>query len=244
MLSTGAVRRLGGACFPTRWDFEEPSIGMAKKIQDSRAFLGALALLIVGAIMAFKVGFFFAPEVFGSGALTSRWWWEIVLNLQILCLAFMWFCHHNRMQQGEGKWRLRAIFNFIVGIISVSYPVILLVVGAYFDWFRVAPPEGSVVVLMLAGIGLWAMGSFIMPVFTAMIVGRRHLGAAGEALGFKPVAWAKTFWPTFVVVGLLVIEALRDSVTLYMFVPIFMYIQGALPYLKKAYHASPRDSDI
>ncbi len=217
---------------------------MAGKIQDSRAFLGALALLIVGAIMAFKVGFFFAPEIFGSGALTSRWWWEIVLNLQILCLAFMWFCHHNRMQQGEGRWRLRAVVNFIIGMISVSYPVILLIVGAYYDWFRIAPPESSVIVLMLAGIGLWAVGAFVMPIFTTMIVGRHELGAAGEGLGLNPVAWVKIFWPTFVVIALLVVEALRDSVTLYMLVPIFMYIQGALPYLKKAYHASPRDSDI
>lgn len=206
--------------------------------------MGALALLIVGVIMAFKVGFFFVPEIFGAGVLTSRWWWEIVLNLQILCLAFMWFCHHDRMQQSEGRWRLRAVSNFIVGTISVAYPVILLIIGAYLDWFQVAPSEGSVIGLMLTGIALWGVGVFVMPFITTMIVGQRHIGVAADVLRFSPKAWATTFWPAFVVAGLLIVEAVRDSVTLYMFVPVFMYIQGALPYLKKTYHASPRDSDI
>ena len=217
---------------------------MLNKIQDSRAFLGALALWIVGGIMAFKVGFFFAPEIFGTGMLTSRWWWEIVLNLQILCLAFMWFCHHNRMLQSEGRWRARAIINFVIGMISVSYPAILLIVGAYLDWFREPPPDQSVVALMLVGLGLWSLGAFVMPVITTLLVGQKNLGEAGRHLGWRPIAWLAEFWPTLVVVLIIVVEVSRDSEVLYMFVPIFMYIQGALPYLKKAKHASPRDSDI
>ncbi|WP_417451491.1 hypothetical protein [Kordiimonas sp.] len=217
---------------------------MLTKIQDSRAFLGALALLIVGVIMGFKVGFFFSPEIFGTGMLTSRWWWEIVLNLQILCLAFMWFCHHNRLLQSSGRWRLRAVVNFIVGMISVSYPVMLLVIGAYYDWFRVPPPEASVVRLMLLALGLWALGAFVVPIFTILLVGNQNLGDSGRALGLEPVAWIKSFWPGFVVAAIIIVEILRDSTVLYMFVPLFMYWQGALPYLKKAKHGSPRDSDI
>jgi len=212
------------------------------RIKDSRAFLGALALLIVGVIMAFKVGFFFAPEIFGDGMLTSRWWWEIVLNLQILCLAFMWFCHHDRMVQSEGRWRLRAIVNFIVGVISVSYPVMLLLIGAYLDWFRETPPEQSVITLMLLAIGLWAVGVFVIPIFTTLLVGQKNLGES--SLGFNPSAWLRAFWPSFIVVLIIAYGALQKSEALYMFVPLFMYLQGALPYLHKAQHASPRDSDI
>ncbi|WP_262689930.1 hypothetical protein [Kordiimonas aestuarii] len=217
---------------------------MLAKIQDSRAFLGALALLIVGVIMAFKVGFFFAPHIFGDGMLTSRWWWEIVLNLQILCLAFMWFCHHDRIVQSKGRWRLRAIINFVVGMISVAYPVMLLVIGAYLDWFRTTPPESSVVALMLVGLALWAVGSLIIPIFTTLLVGHKNVGKAGESLGLRPFAWLTAFWPSCIVMLIIVFEAIRDSEILYMFVPVFMYLQGALPYLNKARHASPRDSDI
>lgn len=217
---------------------------MLHRIKDSRAFLGALALLIVGVIMAFKVGFFFAPEIFGDGMLTSRWWWEIVLNLQILCLAFMWFCHHERMVQSEGRWRLRAIVNFIVGVISVSYPVMLLLIGAYLDWFRDIPPEKSVITLMLLAIGLWAVGAFVMPILTTLLVGRENLGEGGMHLGLKPSAWLRAFWPSFVVALIIAFGVLQNSEALYMFVPLFMYLQGALPYLHKARHASPRDSDI
>lgn len=213
-------------------------------IKDSRAFLGALALLIVGVIMAFKVGFFFAPDIFGTGMLTSRWWWEIVLNLQILCLAFMWFCHHDRIVQSGGRWRIRAIVNFLVGMVSVSYPAMLLILGAYLDWFRDTPPESSVMLLMLGAIALWAAGSFIMPIVTTMLVGKENLGPGSARLGLNPKAWVQTFWPSFVVALIIFLEALRGSERLYMFVPIFMYLQGALPYLKKARHASPRDSDI
>ncbi len=217
---------------------------MSFRIKDSRAFLGALALLIVGVIMSFKVGFFFAPQIFGDGMLTSRWWWEIVLNLQILCLAFMWFCHHDRMVQSEGRWRLRAVVNFIIGTISVCYPVMLLLIGAYLDWFRAIPPESAVIRLMLVGIGLWAVGSFVMPIFTMLLVGRENLGKSGDYLGLHPVAWLRAFWPSFMVALIIAVEWARGSELLYMFVPIFMYLQGALPYLNKARHASPRDSEI
>lgn len=217
---------------------------MGFRIKDSRAFLGALALLIVGVIMAFKVGFFFAPDIFGDGMLTSRWWWEIVLNLQILCLAFMWFCHHDRMVQSDGRWRMRAVVNFIVGIVSVSYPVMLLLIGAYLDWFRTVPPEASVIKLMLMAIALWAFGAFVIPIFTTLLVGRENLGESGQHLGLNPMAWLRTFWPSFIVALIIATESVRGSELLYMFVPIFMYLQGALPYLNKARHASPRDSDI
>ncbi|TNE60541.1 MAG: hypothetical protein EP335_18870 [Alphaproteobacteria bacterium] len=216
---------------------------MMERIRDSRAFMGALGMLIVGAILALMVAFYMLPDIFGTGLLTARWWWEIVLNLQILCLAFMWFCHHERILQAEGRWRWRAIGNFLVGVISVSYPIGLLLISAWFDWFRHAPSERSVMIVMFGGIGLWIIGAFVMPIVHWLVLGPEARRDALQPLG-APRHWLKAFWPTFLLLVVLACELARDGRTGYVAVPILMYIQGALPYLRKAGHASPRDADI
>ncbi|MCJ9429712.1 hypothetical protein [Kordiimonas marina] len=217
---------------------------MAGRIHDSRAFIGALALLIVGTILSLMVAFYLLPGVFGREIFIARWWWEIVLNLQILCLAFMWFCHHERIIQASGLWRLRAIGNFLVGIISVSYPIGVMLVSAWFDWFRHAPSEHTVLIVMIAGISLWVFGDFLMPVFYRMALGPEGRTALLAAAGDKHLRWFRNFWPTYILVGCLGYATVCGGLLALIPIPILMYMQGAIPYLRKAKHASPRDADI
>lgn len=217
---------------------------MARRILDSRAFIGALALLIVGGILSLMVAFYMLPDVFGRGVLIARWWWEIVLNLQILCLAFMWFCHHERIIQAEGVWRFRAIGNFVVGVVSVSYPLGLLLVSAWFDWFRHAPSEHTVLLVMLGGVALWMVGAFLVPLVYWGTMGPEARAAILGASGGGRFRLLRNFWPAICLVLALAFELVRGGVAGYILVPILMYIQGAKPYLRKAHHASPRDADF
>ncbi|WP_286828651.1 MULTISPECIES: hypothetical protein [Kordiimonas] len=217
---------------------------MAVKIHDSRALMGGLAMMIIGAILSMMMAFYLLPDVFGEEALVSRWWWEIVLNLQILCLAFMWFCHHNRIIFSRGWWRMRAIVHFITGVVSVSYPVGIMLISAYMDWFREAPSERQVYLLMLGGVALWAVGNFVVPIIVWLMARPSARSDDASPLKFRPHIWLMAFWPTLsaLVIGIIVWWQQGGAVSI--LVPILLYLQGALPYFRKAQHASPRDSDI
>lgn len=207
--------------------------------------MGGMAMMIIGAILSLMMAFFFLPEIFGEGNLVSRWWWEIVLNLQILCLAFMWFCHHNRILYATGWWRFRAILHFGTGVVSVSYPLGIMLISAYLDWFRETPPVGEVYALVIGCIALWAIGNFVVPVIAWLMV-KTEAGQqkAARATSFRPRIWVLTFWPTLLALLLALFIKYTGSVGLSTLLPVLLYLQGALPYFRKARHASPRDSDI
>lgn len=213
-------------------------------IEDSRAFIGGLALVIIGAILSLMTAFYLLPDVFGDDALVARWWWEIVLNLQILCLAFMWFCHHNRLVQSSGWWRLRAVSHFLTGMISVSYPVGILLISAYMDWFRTPPPDAQVYGMIFLGAVLWAVGAFVMPIVNWLMVRQEDGTILNQPLGLNIVAWVRAFWPTFLCLAIGAIEVARGGLAGLTLLPVLMYLQGALPYFVKSRHASERDSEF
>ncbi len=206
--------------------------------------MGGLAMMIIGAILSMMMAFYLRSDIFGTGTLVSRWWWEIVLNLQILCLAFMWFCHHNRIVFSQGWWRLRAIVHFVTGVISVSYPVGIMLLAAYMDWFREAPSEQQVYLLVLACVALWAVGNFIVPIVVWIMARPAPDSAEASPLKFRPLVWLVAFWPTLTALLVGIYVWWRGGSTLTILLPILLYLQGALPYFRKARHASPRDSDI
>lgn len=214
------------------------------RIHDSRALLGGIAMVIVGVLLSLMMAFYMMPDVFGEDMLMARWWWEIVLNLQILCYAFMWFCHHNRITHSTGWWRVRAISHFTTGMISVSYPAGVLVLSASMDWFRTDPNPKQVYLLILAGVALWAIGAFVMPIVNWLMVRSRLETQERLSVPSRMQAVLRAFWPTllmFLVAGL---EWWRGGLLGYTLLPILMYLQGGLPYLVKARHQSPRDVDI
>ncbi len=215
---------------------------MFKRIQDSRAFMGGLALLVIGFILSFMQAFFVSPTVFEHNLLVARWWWEIVLNLQIMCLALMWFCHHERILHAQGWWRIRAISNMIVGLLSVSYPIVVFIVAAYCDWFRAPPGYHETLFLLMCGLGLWAIGAFVLPsIYWFKAVGRQ--GRGGRLQGVSNLGnWGKLLWPTLLVMALLGLGIGMGWKPLYVLVPFLVYMQGALPYMRKAVHFSERDS--
>lgn len=221
------------------------------RIHDSRALFGGIAMIIIGVILSMMVAFYMLPQVFGERTLMARWWWEIVLNLQILCYAFMWFCHHNRILHSSGWWRVRAVSHFMVGMVSVSYPAGILLLSAMMDWFRVKPEPVQVYLTMIGAVALWAFGAFIMPIINWVMV-RSAMPSPDKAapdtmtkgMGAKAMAMVKTFWPTGLLLLLGACEWWRGGLEGYALMPLLMYLQGALPYLQKARHASPRDMDF
>jgi len=217
---------------------------MARRIFDSRAFIGALALLIVGMILSIMVAFYLLPDVFGREMMVARWWWEIVLNLQILCLAFMWFCHHERIIQASGLWRLRAIGNFLVGIVSVSYPIGVLLISAWLDWFHHEPSAHTVFFVMLAGMSLWVFGDLLTPFLYRVLLGPKGRAALDAASGKKRLRWLRNYWPAYILFACLGYAVIFNAKWAVVPIPMLMYVQGSIPYLRKARHASPRDAEI
>lgn len=188
--------------------------------------------------------FYLLPDVFGDKALTARWWWEIVLNLQILSFAFMWFCHHNKLVLSRGWWRFRAVSHFATGVIAVSYPVLIMLISAYMDWFRIPPLQSQVYTLMFVGGALWAVGNFFMPILYWLMVRHENGGKTNPALKLGAQTLFRAYWPTLLGIVIVWLEVERGGLVGFTLLPVLMYLQGALPYFVKSQHASARDSEF
>ena len=119
-----------------------------------------------------------------------------------------------------------------------------MLISAWFDWFRHAPSAHTVFIVMLAGISLWVFGDFVMPIIYRALLGSEGRAALLTASGPKRLRWLRNFWPTYLLVASLGYAMVCDARWALIPIPILMYMQGAIPYLRKARHASPRDADI
>lgn len=202
-------------------------------VRESRALFGAIALTTTGAILSSMAHQYFAGEYTGEAIVRSRSWWEVVLNLQVLCLAFMWFCYADRVRSADpGRafvMRLRMGF----GMFSVVVPFNIAVLSVFLNWFEERPSLYAVDLLICFMMGFWLF-STVVPRLVKMKNRNQAFTAENLWLALKP----RSIWFTLPAVGgciILIADGFFGLSDLYFLLPTLFYLQAAMPFLDKAF---------
>lgn len=208
-----------------------------KLIKDYRAMYGAIALILIGAVLSLQSILYVNIDFFGRDIIRARWHWELMLNIQILCFAFMWFSHHNRILFSSGKWRVRAITNFLIGFGAVGLPIFLTILGAVMDWYRTPPgPDVSKFMIRLA-VGMWLLSNFVMPGFQALFFRPDRIKTHRQNNVFARVRHI----PAVLMIILLLANTYLPGNLGYVAAPFLCFLHGGLVYLEKALRPPPYD---
>jgi hypothetical protein len=194
--------------------------------------VGGIALILVGTILTSMLQQYFAGEYTGAGIIRSRWWWEIVLNLQILSVAFMWFCYVDRINDSHGPKKLVMRLRMFFGLAVILVPTWLALLSVYLDWFSVRPPLLAIDLLLCGMLGVWGLAIFIPRLLILKARPEGYADATFVSL-LKPAHWYSLF-PVYLLVGVLVLGISRSSEFQYQFIPLLLYAQAAMPYLESA----------
>ena len=207
-----------------------------KKIQDYRALYGALSLLLVGLILSFQFIFYLRDDDFSKEIIRARWLWEIVLNGQILCLAFMWFSHHNRILFSHGRWRVRAILNFVAGFVAVGTPGAIMFVAALFDWYRDPPDPGMPKFMLVIAMSSWLAVRFSTQAIHKYSRLRRAQQSQSNAQVDIPAKHDFLYrnWPAILAAVFLASNELFSNDIGLVFATFLCFLQGAMTYYLKA----------
>ncbi|WP_025896299.1 hypothetical protein [Kordiimonas gwangyangensis] len=127
------------------------------KLSHDRAILTAIAMLITGCILS-SMSISFFDSMKNAGLSRSRLWWEIVLNLQILCGALVWFSFVERIKAATGARYYIRCAQFFVALVAVLLPVEIGLAGAAIGWFEDKPDLAELNWMILACLVLcpWA----------------------------------------------------------------------------------------
>lgn len=216
--------------------FEKP---LRHRIKDYRAVYGALALVLIGLVLTLQSALYVNIGYFGPDIITARWHWELMLNIQILCFAFMWFSHHNRILFSEGRWRVRAIANFIMGFLAVGMPLFLTILGAGMDWYRNPPGPDVTKFMIRIAVGIWLVSNFLIPLLLPVVMSRK---LKSVTFGFLTFSNLRHMVAGLMVLLLLCNDHLPANIG-YVCAPFLCFLHGGLVYLEKSFRRPPYDSE-
>ncbi len=205
-------------------------------VKESRALFGAIALIITGAILSSMSHQYFAGQYTGEAIVRSRSWWEIVLNLQVLCLAFMWFCYADRVRTHD-KRRARVMkLRMFFGLLAVLVPFFIALTAVYFGWFEERPTIRIVDLIVCYMLIFWAF-SASFPKALALKAKYPELRFVQLLKYAKPRSVLSVF-PAVVGVLVIAFDAIGTSRDYYFLLPILFYLQAAMPFLYRAFSLS------
>lgn len=200
---------------------------------------GAIALALIGAVLSLQSTLYLNIDSYGVEIIRARWHWEIVLNIQILCFAFIWFSHHNRISYAEGRWKVRAIVNFLIGFAAVGMPLFLTVLGTYMDWYRTPPDTETAKYMIRVAVYIWLGSNFAVPLIQRTVVKTKR---ARTTVGLRFGLVRHT--PAFLVIPFLLLNEHLPNNFGYAVAPLLCFAHGALVYLEKAFRDPPYDREV
>lgn len=207
-----------------------------KKIQDYRALYGALSLVLIGLVLSFQFIFYLRDDDLSKEIVRARWHWEIVLNIQILCFAFMWFSHHNRILFSRGRWRVRAIVNFILGFVMVGAPTVIMLVAAILDWYHFPPDPGLPKFLLTIVISAWltvVLGAALIKTFFPPRR-KNHDRSKGSAASTATGGFLYRYWPGMLAAIMVAGNEMTAGDVGLVLAVFLCFLQGASTYYIKA----------
>ncbi len=194
---------------------------------DNRALMGAIALNITGVILAFML-FQYLQATDGARALSrSRLVWEVILNLQILSAALVWFCYSDRIEGSHRQIRWLQHVRRWFAMVTVLLPTGLGLLGIQQNWFLEQPSAATVRLFAFVVLAYWLLG-----IWLHFLVQRRRRTRRGRA-GLK--YRALFLLPSISLVLIALVDAPSGGQFWLMAIPVLTYLQGSMPFLTKAF---------
>lgn len=200
-------------------------------VRDSRTLMGAISMLLSGGVLTSMIQLYFAGEASGEGLVTSRWWWEIVMNLQVASIACMWFCFVDKISDAEGPRKAILRFRLVGNVLIILLPVWLALIGAQFNWFVERPPlyfiDYLITVMLTFGLTVSLVSRFY-------ILDQHPDAYGGKKFWFIPGLVEYIYWaPLMVAAAIWLFEQFNGGTLHYRYVPLLFYVQGSVPFFYK-----------
>ncbi|MBV1901897.1 MAG: hypothetical protein KUG56_09505 [Kordiimonadaceae bacterium] len=211
-------------------------------IRDGRAILAALALVLTGAILSSMIYQYFAGQYTGAAILRSRTWWEIVMNLQVLSLAFIWFCYADRLQSRTGREKRVVLVRLLFGLAAVFVPTAIALISAFFGWFEKRPPLFAIDLMICALIAFWFVSTVIPRLVAMKVYGVAYTGAALWDY-FKPRSWLYLL-PVISLGFVFLADFIFSTENYYLAMPALFYGQAAMPFFFRGFGKRPKSAAI
>lgn len=197
------------------------------KLVDNRALLGAIALNITGVILTFML-YQYLEASEGARTLTrSRLVWELVLNLQILSAALIWFCYSDRIDGSVGAMKVLQRLRLWFAIVTVLLPTLLGLLGIQQNWFEVQPTADEIRLFAYVVLTYWLLGVWL----NARVRVRRSTQV-------RKVGWRyrMAFLSPAVLLALVTLVDLPSGGQVWLLaIPLLTYLQGSMPFITKAF---------
>lgn len=190
---------------------------------NSRAVMAILSRLISGTILSLMFHQYFSSTDDGSAFVTSRLWWEIALNLQLLSAGMMWFSYTDRISQVPGRLRTLQLTKCWLAIFAVSTPFAVGLIAVLNDWFIAKPPPivfGIIVGLAAAHL---AVSLTVYRLIERYRQKRQKIYTVSQRLAF--------FAPSLLFTVLATACVTSGDTIWFSFTPLFLFMQGSMPYV-------------
>jgi len=194
-----------------------------RKPFNSRAVMAILSRLISGTILSLMFFQYFSSQGDGAAFVTSRLWWEIALNLQLLSAGMMWFSYVDRISQMPGTLRRLQLTKCWMAIFAVSTPFAVALVAVFNDWFVAKPPPIIFGIIIGLAVLHLIVSLFIHRKIEKHRQKRRQIYSAQQRLAF--------FAPSLVFTVLATACVYTGDTIYFSFAPIFLFLQGSMPYV-------------
>ncbi|NVJ97203.1 MAG: hypothetical protein HWE25_03565 [Alphaproteobacteria bacterium] len=197
----------------------------------NRALFGAAAMIAVGIILSMMASYYFANGSEDEGITRSRWWWEIVLNVEILSVAFIWFTHIDRVKAASGWQAAVRLLQMGGGIVAVLLPVWVALAAAQLGWFESRPPVSYINMVVMICLAAWMfVWLAVLAVQTIMAKQLAMPWFMRTDILWRRVVRISPMLLAFILIG---IETNNGGVAHYIYCPFLFYLQGAMPYLAR-----------
>ncbi|UTW60103.1 hypothetical protein KFE96_07275 [Kordiimonas sp. SCSIO 12603] len=202
---------------------------MGIKRHSDRGLLGAFGLLLTGVIVSYLVFQYFDFD--GEAApttLRSRLQWELILNLQILSLACVWFFFVDYLEGFKGFRRQAMKLRIYLGYIMVLMPLWIVLTAVANNWFVVRATQTEIHILIVVVI-------FVRLGFGLAIRYYNVLAEKANEPADKPVEFKDNYFDYVLYLGgsaFLVWCVYVDGYWHYVVLPFLFYLKASVAYVR------------
>lgn len=197
------------------------------RLLDNRALMGAIALNITGVILAFML-FQYLQATDGARALSrSRLVWELIMNLQILSAALIWFCYSDRIEGSNRRIRWLQHARRWFAMITVLLPTGLGLLGIQQNWFVEQPSAATVRLFAFVVLAYWLLGIWLH----FLVQRRRRTRQERAGLKYRVLF----LLPSISLALITLVDAPSGGQFWLLAIPVLTYLQGSMPFVTKAF---------